>query len=316
MYLYQGHRIGTYVTQASPRTFEEREEAIRLNIEFETGGIERGVERYKNEISKDIAKFADSGRSAFADSDVGSKLVDQCMAPLVKGVREIQEEATTGFSQRGHQAVWWLPALCLSAEKLAAVTIRTVLAGLQPEVSHARLWTHCALKIGDHVKQEREFDLWRDRQYREAREDGAVNLYKVMCRKVKRIDNRAARRFMRMTTDLDRLDWSKDVKLHLGMKLLDTLVRHGNGWFEQDLSYRGYGRTLHYEKTLRLTEVSRKAIEEDHRRCELNRPFLLPMLCEPAPWKWSEKRSKYSSGEAPEEEVGAIGHAMEEAKNR
>jgi len=315
MYLYQGHKIGTYVTQASPRTFEEREEAVRLNVEFETAGIERGVERYRNELSKDISKFSDTGRSSFADTDVGSKLVDQCMKPLVEGIKEIQEEATLGFTKRGHCAVWWLPSLCLPADKLAAVTIRTVLAGLQPEVALSRQWTHCALKIGQNIKQEREFDLWKDRQYREAREEGAVNLYKTMVRRVKKIDNRAARRFMRMSADLDRLDWDKEVRLHIGMKMLDTLVRYGNGWFECDLKIVGWNHTRRHLKTVKLTDVARQAIEEDHKRCELNRPFMLPMLCEPVEWRWKEGRSKWSEGDAPLDPIGPIGEAMKEVAN-
>jgi hypothetical protein len=142
---------------------------------------------------------------------------------------------------------------------------------------------------------EREFDLWKERQYREAK-DGSVNLYKVMTKNCKRIDTRAARKFMRLSTDLDRLDWTKEVRLHAGMKCLDTLVRHGNGWFEMSLVGRGYGRTRHTEKTVKLTQVARDAIEQDHRRCEFNRPFLLPMLCEPAEWRWHEGKAK-SSGE-------------------
>ena len=295
-YVYQGLARGTYTTQLSPRTYQEKEEAIRRNVEWETCGIDRGVERYQNELSKDVAKFSDTGRSAFADTDVGSKLVDQCMRPLVAGVEQEQAAAQLGFSKKGHTAIWWLPILCLQPEKIAAVTIRTVLAGLQPEVAHSRPWTACALLIGANIKMEREFDLWKERQYREAREEGSINLFKVMTKNCKRIDTRAARKFMRLSTDLDRLDWTKETKLHIGMKCLDTLVRHGNGWFEMSLVGRGYGRTRHTEKTIKLTQVARTAIEQDHRRCEFNRPFLLPMLCEPAEWRWNEAKGK-SSGE-------------------
>ena len=312
-YLYQGLSRGTYTTQKSPRTYEDREEAIRVNVHWETGGIERGVRRYQNEMSKDVGKFSETGRSAFADTDVGSKLVDQCMRPLVSGIREEQAVAQLGFSKKGHSAIWWLPLLCLQAEKIAAVTIRTVLAGLQPEVSHSRPWTACALLIGGNIKMEREFDLWKERQYRQAREEGSVNLYKVMTKNCKRIDTRAARKFMRLSTDLDRLDWSKEVKLHVGMKALDTLVRHGNGWFEMSLVGRGYGRTRHTEKTVKLTEVARSAIEQDHRRCEFNRPFLVPMLCEPAEWRWHEGKEKQHSERLTNSEVSEADRQLAEA---
>ena len=316
-YLYQGLGGGAYVTQCSPRSDQEREQRIEHNIEWETSGIKRGIERYKNEVNKDISKFSDTGRSSFADSDVGSKLVLQCMVPLVAHIKKEQRVAQQGFSKRGHAAIWWLPILCLQPEKISAVILRTVLAGLQPEVAHARPWTACSLLIGANIKAEREFDLWRDKQYKDAREEGSINLYKVMIRRCKRVDTKAARRFMRMSTDLDRLDWAKEVRLHLGMKCLDTLVRACGEWFEMNLIGRGYGTNRHVTKTLKLTPLALKEIEDDQERCEFNRPFLLPMLCEPAQWRWNEKKSKYSGEGLTYSEVqdasGAIGEALQEA---
>ncbi len=75
-YIYQGLTTGKFTTKYSPKTYAEREAAIRRNIEWEIGGIDRGVERYRNEVNKDISKLEATGRSAFADSFVGSKLLD------------------------------------------------------------------------------------------------------------------------------------------------------------------------------------------------------------------------------------------------
>ena len=101
---------------------------------------------------------------------------------------------------------------------------------------------------------------------------------------------------MRQSTDLDRLNWAKKTCVHIGMKLMDSLVRYGNGWFELSAVNKGFGRNVHNEKSLRLTEVALQAIENDHARCELNRPFLLPMICEPAEWRFHETKAN-SSGE-------------------
>ena len=104
-YLYQGLAGGKFTTGCSPRTYEECEAVIRKNIEWETGGIARGVERYRNEMAKDVATFEATGRSAFANSDVGSKLVNQFMKPLVAGIKEAQVEAQEGKSNPGREAV-------------------------------------------------------------------------------------------------------------------------------------------------------------------------------------------------------------------
>ena len=49
-YIYQGLTNGKFTTKYSPKTYEERAAAIQRNIEWEIGGIDRGVERYRNEV--------------------------------------------------------------------------------------------------------------------------------------------------------------------------------------------------------------------------------------------------------------------------
>ena len=105
------------MTQASPRTFEAIEASIARIAEWETSGIERGVQRYQNELNKDVAKFSETGRRTFADTDLGSNLGDQCVRLLVAGIKEEQAAAQLGFSKKGHTAIWWLPILCLDAER-------------------------------------------------------------------------------------------------------------------------------------------------------------------------------------------------------
>ena len=312
-YIYQGVSNYTFITQCSPRTYEEREAAIQKNAEWETSGIQRGIERYHKELEKDKDQFEKLGRSAFADSDVGSKLVDNCMRPMVAGLKPLieevekaQEKAQDLFAKSGRTPKWCRDILVHEPEKVAAIIVRTVLAGIHPPVGNERPFTACAIAIADNIKMQRDFDLWKARQRQQVRDAKAnnekppVNLYEVMTRKCKRIDSRAARSFMRLSTDYDRENLTKKEKIHFGAFCLDLLVRCGNGWFELRIKNHGHGRNIRAVKTIRLTQVALKAIEKDHNRCELNRPFLVPMLCEPASWRYEDGKSK-SSGENLEE---------------
>ena len=42
-YLYQGLAGCVFTTELSPRTYEEREAAIRRNVEWEINGVETGT---------------------------------------------------------------------------------------------------------------------------------------------------------------------------------------------------------------------------------------------------------------------------------
>lgn len=308
---------GTNLTQ-NKFTFAQHQELIKENSEWETEGITRGVERYRNELNKDIAKFEQTGRSSFADSDVGAKIVLQCMRPLVVAFKQAQEEAQLGHAKSGAPSLWWTPLLCLEPEELAAITIRTVLSGMQPPL---RKTTQCAIKIADNIRFERDHHLWKDQEFKNARELGTRNMYKVMTRKVRKLDKRSIRKFMRIEADMDREAWSKETKVHIGNKCLELLVRWAgdwvikpeftatkdqprpefpddyikkNDWFSVELIQAGYPK-VRTTKFIRLSPEAEKVIEENHARCEYNKPYLVPMLCPPVPWQWRQGRSKKST---------------------
>ena len=310
--------FGTYVSQNKDISYSEHLKLIKLNSEWEAYGIQRGVDAYHSKLREDEKKFKERGRSQFVYSDVGAKIVLHCMRPLVEGFKQAQNEAEIGHSKKGAYSKWWTPILCLHPEELAAITIRTVLAGMQPPM---RKTTQCAIKIAENIRFERDLHLWKDQQFKNERELGTKNLFKAMTRKVKKLDARSVRKFMRFEADTDRESWSKETKVHLGNKCLELLVRWAGewsvspdfratkdkkhpvfpddyhkteDWFATELIQAGYSR-IRTTKFIKLTPEAEKVIEDNHARCEFNKPYLVPMLCPPIKWRWRKAKSKKST---------------------
>ena len=76
-YFYRRFTSGKFTTMCFPQSYDERKTTILKNIEWETGGITRGVEQNPHVMTLDFANIKATGCSAFAGTDVGSKRVDQ-----------------------------------------------------------------------------------------------------------------------------------------------------------------------------------------------------------------------------------------------
>lgn len=226
--------------------------------------------------------------------------------PLVPAIQAAHETALRGLSGKGHRAKWWIPALSLEADKWAVITARSALTGIAPDMQDARPTTSVALNIASAAKLQREFDLWKARESKESREAQArgehrANLYQVMLRSVKKVDKRTARKWMLLSDNIDHLDWSKDERISVGMLMLSILAEHGGGWFELAYIRKSTGRGTVTERVIRLTEAGRRWINNHNAMTELQRPWLLPMLCPPKAWRWVDAETEEPDSQASED---------------
>ena len=256
---------------------------IERQIHFETEAVELGVQRYRRAIAE----------ADLADTPPGLEAARDMLKTLIPAIREAQSEAVDGIANgpRGIKPRWWWLIGFLSAEKLAFITARAILT-TKNKRDHASglLFTSASLALGRHVRQELEFDMWRRAEaakVKEAKEAGEqrVNLYKVLTERAKKVDAKAFQRWRQKIADIERLDWDRDARLAVGVKLLTLAAKHGGGWFEIIL-VPTRGKT---ERRIVLTEIARDAISDVNSRLEINRPFLLPMVCQPKPWRKADE---------------------------
>lgn len=259
---------------------------IERQRRWEMESVNRGIERYR-EAQAEIASAA--------DTEPGKRMLVDILSGLIPAIEAAQEEALQAITrlERGRWANWWLPILSLDAPKLAFITAQSA---INADVRLNGKATAVAIGIANGVKLQREFELWKENEYakersrKEAASAGlevpkAVNLYKLMISRVKAIDARTARKWMQKANDFDRIDWDTDTKVAFGSKLLALLVEHGGGYFEIAMIGSGMDRRRTTERRIKLTPIAEAYLSDINEQSELNRPWLLPMLAPPAPWK-------------------------------
>ncbi len=271
-----GHKIGHSVPSVDAQIAEE--------IEW----IEKGVKRFREAHLKANDKALKGRGGGLAEQEIGSSLTTLLLRAMIPAIEELQREALEDIHNKKRKAVWWVPILCLEADKWAIITLRSVLTGLSAEVADARPATPLALQIGRHAQFQREVDLWKKAEAERKKELGEdyVDLYKLMLARVKKVTAKSARKWMQLAEDCDRINWSKETCLCVGMLLLEVLVKKSGGWFEMVLIGSGAGATRQTERQLKLSPMAVRRINKEVRRMGLNKPLLSPMIRPPKPWTY------------------------------
>jgi hypothetical protein len=246
---------------------------IERQIRWEMANVEEGVRRYRRSIAE-----ADLG-----DTPPGVIAMRDMMAGLVPAIEAARQEAIDGIVSegKGRKPEWWWTIGFLSAEKLAVITTRTLLTD-RKQKQGGSLMTAVAHNIGASVKMEMEFEQWKRSEAKRVADDPRhVNLFRLVTSRAKRVDAKSFRRWRKKLSSIERLDWTREMKLQLGAKLLDLAIRFGGGWFEYRMIYRK-GKS---ERNVMLTDLARIAINDVNARLEVNRPYHLPMKVPPKPWR-------------------------------
>jgi hypothetical protein len=181
--------------------------------------------------------------------------------------------------------------MSLDAEKIALITARTALSFSRQE----RLVPQLAVAVANRIREQRNFELWQDAEREKvklAKEAGksAVNLVEVMKRSVKAVDARTVRKWIKKAEEFDKVEWSTEEKIHLGVLLVRLLAERGGGWFAiKNVNSHNKGR-ITTEQRLVLTDEAREFLAYHHAQSELTRPWLLPMLSPPNPWRFVQSK--------------------------
>lgn len=246
---------------------------IEAQQRIETRSVERGLQRYRAAVL----------RTDVADTNPGVAAMRDILSTLIPAITEAQRLGREACESRGQPPGWAALINILDADKLAYLTVRTLLttptvgAHIHPTVARiARL-------IGRGVQHEVEFEQWRSREKEVAGED-RPNMYKVLQQRAKNIDARTFRRWTRKLDTYEKLQWTDRDRLQLGAALITVCVEAGGGWIEV---HRTYSRN---QEALRvgLSEQALRYLSDSHARLELMRPYLLPMIVPPKPWMHEE----------------------------
>ena len=249
---------------------------IERQIENEIQASDRGVERYKASLKdRDLV-----------DTAPGSAAMQACITDVIDSINRKQIELGFRFIEGARGPSPCLAyLLALSPEKLAIITARTILtiprAG---EVTTWRVAINVAQRIGNRVVAECEFEKWRKASAAAAKNkedswDAAHWLVNV----ARKVDFKSWQRWKRKRNDITEIKVTPVEAIKIGDVLLWCAAQ--TEWFSMDLKYTAARKT---RKTIAMGEKLLKAITVADERLAVCRPYFMPMVCEPKPWKQQE----------------------------
>jgi DNA-directed RNA polymerase len=238
---------------------------------LEADAIQDGILRYFQNREYQVA----------SDTKPGRDLVGNCLKPLADAI--LEEQLALKTSQRQKLPNYGLPLLSISHEKLALITLCTLLNAISRsefEEGQDPATTVVAYEIGQRCRLERIYDRLRRRQ---------VDVAHELCsRNRNRNAWRRAEEFARKVDDLD--DWSRNFRsYHLGQKLIALAVRFthfdGQPVFELKTVQDAEGKRIKTTRTVALATAAGDWIARHPWTLEsLPSPVHLPMIVRPRPW--------------------------------
>jgi DNA-directed RNA polymerase len=255
-------------------------------IKFEMAGADEGADKFRRMIADPATKLADTG--------AGRKIFKEVMSALVPAIKAEQELAEEGIANggRGPRPVWWWYLPFVSADKLAYIGLRSVL-GVRMRDNHlGRSARQICLTIGLAVKQQVEFEAWLRKSKEESSAGGGPDMAARLVRRAKNFNQRQWGNWTRRIKSIETVDWKRDVKMHVGAKMLQILVEQSLGFFE--LRYVQIRNKT--ERHVFLTDACRAMINDINSGLEVNSPVLKPMLIPPRPWQWDHINKRYDGG--------------------
>ena len=257
-----------------------------IQIIHEMAGIDEGIKKYRDSLLDPKLKLAETaaGRKIFADM----------MRTLVPAIEDAQDAAIEGIvnSGKGSRAVWWWHISFISAEKLAMMTVKTILGIRTGDFCHGRSATSITLEIGVAVRQQIEFQRWQATSKKTSQETGGPDLAAKLISRAKNFNQRQWGNWTRKIDEIETLDWSRDQRGHIGAKLLQLAVTNTDGFFI--LKYVQMRNKT--QRQVFLSNECQAMIEDIHSRVEVVTPAIKPMLIASKPWKWCERLGRYKGG--------------------
>lgn len=267
--------------------FELTEDAINAQMEWETQCIERGVDRYHASLYKTTVSPDGSvhqQQADIGDTRAGSAMLKQLMGRLVPAIEEARAEALEGLtSEKGkNPPQWWWYMAWLPADALAYITLRASLAEKPSAAARGRKVNSTCLRMGQSVKEELEFRLWKQRSKENAKSGDGIDMAGMLIARCKgNVDRRTFSRWKKKIAEIEKFDWDVNTKLRLGVKLLDCLLQSCDQWFRVEL-VAGKGKT---ERMLYMSDKLFDKLNNIHEKLEVARPYMLPMFVPPRPWR-------------------------------
>ena len=137
-----------------------------IQIIHEMAGVDEGIRKYRETLNDEATRLA--------DTPAGRKIFNEVMKDLIPAIALAQTEAIEGIANagKGVRPVWWWYISFIAPEKLALITLRSMMGKNTKNAMIGRPATGIFLSIGVAIRQQLEFETWLMQSKRAAKETG------------------------------------------------------------------------------------------------------------------------------------------------
>ena len=247
-------------------------------LDLEVNSVQRGLERYY------AVQASARERNREFDCPVGQNLMSDCLSEFAPAIRTLQAQVRkdwkamlkTGRRLTGCE----MEFLALSPEVWGYLTIRTALLG----VRSTQTVNISARGLGSVGNLEVRWAELRSLERLASKEEARPNRVELMRRRVKQVDPKSVRSWLKKLDDLATLEWGNATRMRIGRTLLQLLTDTLPEVFEKKqvtTVKRGRYKT---EVSLRLSEETEARLIAEHKDASELEPWLMPMVCPPVHW--------------------------------
>src|ERR1700722_12912168 len=251
--------------------------SLWAQAQWELEGTRRAVAQYR-------------AAAAVADPSTlpsGQWLLRQVIPPLIEKIRERQVEGMRAIGNR-KVALWSWAIQVISPEALAFITAhRGFSLVISRKDADEQTVTHTSIGIAQEVQMEAEFHNWiraQEEANAEAKEQGKWSHRNYLLELKRMYPNLHTRTWKKWAKRVkaDKLDWDDRTKLALGTVLIEALCEAAPDHFSTVTITVPDG----VPKVLRLSENTKRRLQDLETRTELARPVKMPMLIPPRDWEY------------------------------
>lgn len=255
--------------------------------EWEHYQVRRGIERYRSTLEHEREDGTTVQRN-LGEVQHGQRIASDLIGPMVEAVKAKRQEYADKLEDTKTRRIADYDAILgtLTPETIAACAVLTALAN--PVEAG---WTGVRVACAARLRHELEYQEWAraereaEKQRKEQEQDG-INMFKLMLKRNKGdIDKRVFDKWSKKTQTLVKQEWTHEQKVHIGTSVMMLLIE-SNGWFEVK-EQRDDGAKF-AKLVFGMTDTALALTKSLQTSCELQRPFLAPMICEPRDFVSSE----------------------------
>lgn len=252
----------------------------RAQRQWEHYQVRKGIDRYRQSLEHE-RKDGTVVQRDLGEVQHGQRIASELIGPMIEAVKLKQSEYSSKLGCKNTRKISDAEASIslLTPETIAACAVLTALAN---PVDAG--WTSVRMACAARIRHELEYQEWQraekaaEQERKEDGEDG-INMFKLMLKRNHGdIDKRIFDKWAKKTDTLVKQEWTQAQKIHIGSYVMMILVE-SNGWFEVT-EKRDEGAKFP-KLVFGMTETALALTKNLQKSCELQRPYLAPMICEP-----------------------------------